>query len=103
MDIGVEALGGLVTCSFMTITMTGYFMTGRNDLANDAWIALRNPSKRKKSRFGCVLIEHGENAVNILLNAAFPAIPFAFGNVRCQRRYLEIILDIDRQRINRGG
>jgi hypothetical protein len=67
--------------------------------ADQAWVTLGNPPKRKKRGLGSRFSENFQDAIGVLLNSARQRIPEGTINdsVKCQN--MEIIFNVDRHRI----
>jgi hypothetical protein len=67
--------------------------------ADQAWVTLGNPPKRKKRGLGSRVSENFQEAIGVLLNPARQRIPKGTINdsVKCQN--MEIVFHVDRHRI----
>ena len=92
----------MITCALMAVTVAGEFVAIGGDAFDQFRIALRDPAQGKKGGFGAVLVEHGQNTVHIAFNPAFPNRPFTSRNVRYEGRYLEVVFDVNGQRVCGG-
>src|SRR5438445_13841414 len=68
--------------------------------SNDFGITLRDPTQREKRRLHIGIAEQRQDAVDVLLDPARHRFPFAAPYVGSERRDLEIVLHVDRERID---
>ena len=81
------------------VAVTGQLMALRNDATHDLRIALRDPTQCEERRPNGVSVQHAQQAINIGLHPAFDSIPIAAMDIGRHRRDLEIVLDVDGQRV----
>ena len=92
----------MVAGALVAVTVAGEFVTIGDDAFDQFRIALSDPAQGKKGGFGAVLVEHGQNTVHIAFNPAFPNRPFTSRYVRCEGRNLEVVFDVNGQRVCGG-
>src|SRR5690242_19692802 len=86
--------------ALMSETMARDFVTCVTDATNQCRVAFRHPAQREERRPDVGIGEHGEDSIDILLDPARLAVPLAARDVLGERRDLEVILDVDRQRVH---
>ena len=97
MHVRKEFRFGQIRGSLMPVAVTGQFVSPLHNAAHQRRIAFRNPAEGKKSGFGIAAIQQCQNAVHIALYPALNRVPPVAFDVGCQRRYLEVILHVNRE------
>ena len=80
--------------------MARELVTVRDDAPHQLRVALGDPAEREERRLGAGLLEQREDALDVALDAAGRAVPLRPRDVRRERRDLEVVLDVDRQRVD---
>src|SRR5690242_20433849 len=101
--VGSKRFGGLLIDPGMVGSVARQLMPFRNNAAHQRRVPLRHPTERKERRFRFCFGEDVEQASGIALNAPRKALPLGAPYGRCERFDLEIILDVDRQRMRNSG
>ena len=102
-EIGHEVSTRQIAGALMPKAMAGQLMPLADDAPDQLRIALGHPAQSEEGGVGGVLIEQGQNPIDIALDTAFTLIPLATADVGRHRRDLEIILDVNRQCIRDGS
>ena len=98
-DVGQERRPAEVAGAFMAIAMAGHFVPLADNAPHQLRVALGDPAQGEEGGFGVLLVEQREDAIDIAFDTAFALVPVGAGDVGSKCRDLEIVLDIDRQRV----
>ena len=98
-DVGKKCGFALVCGPFMTVPVACNFVPRSGYALYQRRVPFCYPAQREERCTGAMLIKHCENAIDVAFDAALAGWPFVARNMRRKRRYLKIILDVDRQRI----
>src|SRR5262249_24854103 len=101
--IGQELSSLLIGCAPMGEAVARQLMSGERDAANQGGVALPDPSEREERCADVLFREQRQDAVDVLLDANGKAVPFLPRYVRCECGDLEIVLDVDAQRIDNSA
>src|SRR5690606_14841261 len=101
----VLAEGGrrLLARARVRVAVTRQFVPARDDLADHRRVALGDPAEREEGCSRLVPVEQLEDAVDVALDAARHRVPALAIDVRRERGDLEIVLDVDRHRVQDTG
>ena len=84
----------------MRLAVARQLMPLLDDFSHEPRIAHRDPAQREESRACAAVVEQPQQPLDVALDPTLhlvPAVPF---DVRRERRNLEIVLDVDRQRVD---
>ena len=84
----------------MVPTVAGEFVPAGNDAANERRVAFCDPAQREKGRLDPRRIENLEQTVDIAFDSAGQSVPVAAIDSLGESLNLEIVLDIDRHRVD---
>ena len=85
----------------MIPAVTGDLMAGIGDPANELAIAMRDPAEREEGGLAAVTLEQLEDPLDVALDAALEGFPLSALDVRGERGDLEVVLHVDRHRVER--
>ena len=87
--------------AFMAVTMAGQLVALTDYFLNQLRVALGNPAQCEKRRPGIFQCQQSKNPLNIAFNSTFNTVPFIAPYIWRHRRDLKIVLDVDRQRVDK--
>ena len=102
-DIGQESRRRQVARPLVPMPMAGQFVTGIDDAPDQRRVSLGNPSQREEGGRRTAVCEQAENSIDVALDPALTAIPLIARDIGRKRRDLEVVFDVDRQRIGDLG
>ena len=103
-DVTGEGFGAELAGALVAVAVAGQFMAAGHDAAHQRGVALGDPAQGEEGGFRAVLVEQGQDAVDVALDAAFPALPPLARDPGREGRDLEVVLHVDGQGVQgRGG
>src|SRR4030095_13266559 len=99
-DIGEKLTVPLLGCPEVLVAVTCELVPAVDDAADHFRIPLGNPTEREESRPHVSVRKKKQDAIDVSLDAAGQAVPRRARDMRGERGDLEVVLDVDRQRID---
>ena len=93
-DIVEECCFRLFCCAFMAVAVACQFMSAGDDAPDEFRVALGHPTQREEGRLRVMVVQHRQDAIHVAFDAALPGRPLAARDVRRERGYLKVVLDV---------